>query len=372
MVTPQLKQVFADEGVGVIGLNTGSEYLAREIATETTGPVEVVIIGALATPTAHDASAQTPAPSQAAPSSPATSPTPSAATPDMHLAFERHLSLAGYPVLRSHVMKGRAVMPLALIVEWMAHGAMHDNPGMGFVGFDNLQVFKAVTLDAEDAIPLDVYAAPADFQDNGDAIVTVELRGKRRLETGEQETGFHARADVILGQPVAAPAPSTAPQPAGAYDATPYQDERLFHGPDLHGIELVRHCDGAGIVVDVKTAPAPAAWVTNPMRSAWLADPLALDSAFQAMILWAFDQHGDGSLPVGVKNYRQFVRSFPKDGVRVISRIEKAGAHQATAAIEMLDHQGVIVAKLEGYACVIDPSLAETFKHNSLAQSVGS
>jgi acyl-coenzyme A thioesterase PaaI-like protein len=108
------------------------------------------------------------------------------------------------------------------------------------------------------------------------------------------------------------------------------------------------------------------------MRAAWLADPLALDSAFQAMILWAFAQRGDGSLPVGVQSYRQFARTFPKDGVRVISRVQKAGAHEATAGIELLDHNGATVARLEGYRCIIDPSLAETFKQNSLVQGVGS
>jgi len=33
------------------------------------------------------------------------------------------------------------------------------------------------------------------------------------------------------------------------------------------------------------------------MRQRWLADPLALDCAFQMMILWSFERHGAGCLP---------------------------------------------------------------------------
>ena len=42
---------------------------------------------------------------------------------DLHLAFERELDLNRYPVLRAHVLDGRAVLPMALTVEWLAHAA---------------------------------------------------------------------------------------------------------------------------------------------------------------------------------------------------------------------------------------------------------
>ena len=36
------------------------------------------------------------------------------------------------PVLRSHVIKGHPVLPTAIIIEWLAHGALHANPGWRF------------------------------------------------------------------------------------------------------------------------------------------------------------------------------------------------------------------------------------------------
>ncbi len=45
MVTPALKKVFAAEGVAVIDLKAGADYLVEEIATASGGPVELVILG---------------------------------------------------------------------------------------------------------------------------------------------------------------------------------------------------------------------------------------------------------------------------------------------------------------------------------------
>ena len=45
MVTPELKRLFADEGVGVIPLRSGADHLVREITTAGDNSVEVVVLG---------------------------------------------------------------------------------------------------------------------------------------------------------------------------------------------------------------------------------------------------------------------------------------------------------------------------------------
>ncbi|MDH3998900.1 MAG: SDR family NAD(P)-dependent oxidoreductase, partial [Desulfuromonadales bacterium] len=45
MVTPELKKLFAAEGVAVIDLKAGADYMVEEIATPPGGPVELVILG---------------------------------------------------------------------------------------------------------------------------------------------------------------------------------------------------------------------------------------------------------------------------------------------------------------------------------------
>src|SRR5439155_27194090 len=70
----------------------------------------------------------------------------SAPAAELYATFERELDLVRYPILRAHVLDGRAVLPMALTVEWLAHAAMHGNPGRAFHGLDNLKIFEPVTV----------------------------------------------------------------------------------------------------------------------------------------------------------------------------------------------------------------------------------
>ena len=118
------------------------------------------------------------------------------------------------------------------------------------------------------------------------------------------------------------------------------------------------------------TAPIPSEWMAQPIRSTWLTDPLILDSSFQMMILWCFQNSDTGSLPTIVGNYRQYQRKFPKDGVRISIKIEENKKHATISTIEFLDIENNIVAKIDGYECVVDASLNVAFKRNEITPEV--
>ena len=69
----------------------------------------------------------------------------------MSKAFDLELSIEQYPFLESHVIDGKAVLPMAVMIEWMAHGAIHNNPGLRFHGFNDLRILKGVILEADEA-----------------------------------------------------------------------------------------------------------------------------------------------------------------------------------------------------------------------------
>ena len=103
------------------------------------------------------------------------------------------------------------------------------------------------------------------------------------------------------------------------------------------------------------------------MRPSWLSDPLALDCSFQMMILWSWEHRQAASLPCAIKRFRQFVTSFPKTGSRVVIQINSALTPLVSATLSFFDLQGNLLALAEGYECVIDKTLREAFKKNSLA-----
>src|SRR5262249_40208488 len=146
----------------------------------------------------------------------------------------------------------------------------------------------------------------------------------------------------------------------------------LFHGPALQGIEQVEGWSEQSIAGWVATAPAPSEWIDRPMRSAWLTDPLAIDSAFQLVVLWCSEHLSANSLPVSIGGYRQFRRAFPAGGVRVLVEIKSATEARAIADIEFLDARGELIAHVDAYECVIDASLNQAFRRNQLIQVIPS
>jgi hypothetical protein len=363
MVTPALKKLFEQEGIGVIPLAEGARYLVQELRAGGRDDVEVVVLagGPMRN---EDKKAEEGHEGTRADS--VFRVPPSALEKPLPLAFERVLSLAEHPVLADHVLDGRPVLPLALVLEWLAHGALHHNPGLAFHGCNDLRVLHGVILDGGPAPTLRVGAGKVRRQD-GLFVTPVELRSAR---PGGREV-LHARAEVLLATslppvPPPGPLPELRPYPRGPAEI--YQDV-LFHGPELRAIEQVEGASEQGIVAVVRTAPPPASWVRQPLRQRWVTDPLVLDAVFQLMIVWAQQRHGAVGLPCHVARYRQFRRSFPPGPVRVAVRVTRDSGLHALADIDLLDEAGTVIGRLEGCECAIDPGLERAFRRRALTGS---
>jgi len=353
MVTPSLRPLFAAEGVGLIPLRAGARYLVDEVRAAAAGdrPVEVVVLGA-------GSVSPTPAPVPPRP--------PTAARPaNLTTVFERPLDPEFLPVLRSHVIDGRAVLPMALTLEWLAQGAIQRNPGLTFRGVEGLRLLKGAVVHDDEAETVAVLAGKAAKESGGVFRVPVELQG--HFPGGRSVT--HARGEVILGdRPAAADRAAIDPTgwPAYGRSLRSVYHEVLFHGPDLHGLERIEACTIDAVAAWVKTAPAPSAWVERPLRQSWLTDPLVLDSAFQLLVLWSAEHAGAPSLPTAVGRYTQFCRAFPPPRVRVVARVRRPSPLHAVADFEFLDAAGTLLARLDGYECVANPSLLQAFRRNRL------
>ena len=141
----------------------------------------------------------------------------------------------------------------------------------------------------------------------------------------------------------------------------------LFHGPLMQGIESVEGCGERGIAGWVSTAPGISEWIDRPVRSKWLIDPQVIDSAFQLVGLWTREILGANSLPTGLGSLRLFHRDFPEQGARVIVEIEQSSGARVTAAIEILDEDRRLIARLDNFECVVDASLNQAFRRNRLS-----
>jgi hypothetical protein len=375
MVTPGLKSIFAAEGIEVIGKRSGAAYLLDEIAT-VDGPAEVLILGSgsqvpevgISMGSGRDGAGAEGNGTRAAENGVAAPENGVAAASfeELPTVFERTITTDTHEFMASHVLDGRAVLPAAMTLEWLAHGALHGNPGLHFVGVDDLRVFKGVLVRPNESMRVRICADKA--QKRGDEFhVVAELcsggsNGRRVL---------HARADVVLAAqpPEAGTAKTSGDLPALDQSIETIYAETLFHGPAMRGLLDVESCGDAGMVARCRVAPPPRDWMEKPVRSRWIADPLALDSGLQAMIVWTSDRVGQLSLPSRFTRYRQFVPSFPEEGARIVIDVHERTNGKVVSDIDWVGEDGKLLARLEGYESVVDSSLSKAFRHNRLDES---
>ena len=348
MATPGVRKLFEQEGIGLIEPAAGAEFLVRELCSAEKGAVEVLALApsrGIETVPAHEL----------------------AATPGDSVAFVREVSVNALPCLESHVFSGRAVLPAALMVEWLAQAALHGNPGMAFHGLDNFKVLKGIVLEARQSVTVSLRTAAATLRDN---LLAVPVR--MTSQPGQAGEGYgreilHAEADVLLTAEKlpAAPEPAVIDIPGGGFPDA-YALGVLFHGAALHGIERVEGFAERGVAAILKAASAPIKWMTHPLRGTWIADPLALDSAFQMMILWSAAHRGAPSLPSALARYRQFVSVFPKGGCRAVIAVALGISAITVATIQFFDRQGNLLASAEGCEFVMDAALRDAFRLNRL------
>ncbi|HET6426347.1 MAG TPA: SDR family NAD(P)-dependent oxidoreductase, partial [Planctomycetaceae bacterium] len=350
MVQGGLKALFAKEGVGLIPLEAGAELFARVVQQPATAAVEVVVLGPGSQPlTASTASASV-----------TTEPPVPTVAAEARVGWERDFSVAKFPVLADHVLGGKAVLPVALVTEVLAHAVMHRHPGLEFLGLDRLKIFKGVRLDRDEVVKLQVLIGRT-TRAGGRFLIPAQLVSPR-----DGQPVIHAVADLWLGNAV--PDADT-PKLHLTGSACPVETfyPKLFHGPGLRGLERIDVLSKDGISAWSRTAPTPAEWSREPLRSAWLSDPLAVDVALQAMIVWSLSNSQVPCLPCGIGRYRQFRRSFPKAGVQITAKVTHVTDHLIRADIEITDQAEQLIARMEDVENVVDASLLPAFEQRQLS-----
>ncbi|MDA7915839.1 SDR family NAD(P)-dependent oxidoreductase, partial [Verrucomicrobia bacterium] len=363
MVNDGLRKFFEAEGVGLIEPSAGAEYLVRELSQKVNraAPVEVVVLAPAASNSQLTKAVIEPVPEVATAAK--SVPVKPVEVTSWKTVIEREVSVSGLPCLKSHVIKGKAVLPAALMSELLAHGALHGNPGERLVGFQEFQVLKGLTLDAVQSATL--------FVESGD-MVSGESSTVVPMRLVSQSDGkhiSHAQGEIVLGKSgEGTPSILTT---FGADDRGPsalYSPDSLFHLEHFQGILSMIGCDESGFAARVSTAPKPKNWIASPWRSKWTTDPLVIDCIYQLMIVWSRKHNHAPCLPSKVGFYEQFA-DFPKGEVEIRAQITKTARRVLIADVEILGPKGELVARMKGCQSTVAASLSAAFKENVLASA---
>ena len=344
MVTPALKKALHQKNIALIPIETGARLMVAEMKNPGPGPVEV-LIGSV-----HLTSSEAGADESISP---------------LVLLERRELDLHRYPVLASHVIGGKAVVPFALISEWFGHGALKGHPGMALHGLDDFRLLSGIRIEQEKKR---VRLLAGKARKNGNAWqVDVELRNG--VKNGRDVIHSRARALLVTHFPDAPPFAGEVKNGSRPYprDLNAVYGPILFHGEHLRAIKTIDHFSDRGMTAHLMGAPEPAAWMQDAIQERWISDPMVLDGAFQMAIVWCFEQTGNVCLPSYARAYRQYRLAFPPSGVKAVMAVSDINPRRIVADFTFLDDGDQVVATLTGYEATVDESLLHAFQDNGLS-----
>jgi NAD(P)-dependent dehydrogenase (short-subunit alcohol dehydrogenase family) len=272
MVTPALAKQLASSGITLIPLEVGARLFCEELEHDGAA-VEVVLGGS-----AHGG---------------------------LRLAatgrVDHTLDGARDAFLRDHRIDGKPVLPAMMVLEWMADAAHSAYPSLHFHGTRDFAVLKGVVVD-NGSIPVSLRWTEAEPRVPGGRSLTFELVGA----SGKLGPTVHYRGTVDLGPHPAAPRAFPGTNGLGT-EPYPYPLEEayrqfLFHGPRMHGIEVIEGMSDQGMVARIRTSRPESLGAPG---EAWVTDVVTLDGLWQLMLLWVREKRGASALPTYLGEYNQ-------------------------------------------------------------------
>jgi hypothetical protein len=333
MVDPALEKVFLEEGLALLPLSEGARHMVDELGR--VGPVEVVVLGA-GSHLPAEAGVIAASAAQDAEWTPKT------------------LSVQTHPILTAHVLAGRAVLPLAWMMDWLAEAA-RAGQSLDFQGFDDFRVHRRLALDPGQTLVVHLAAGPA-RPEGGGMVRPVRLEAERPDEPVIAEGRAVLARDRDSGPPAVDPGELT-PYP---HNDRIYENGRLFHGPAL---QVIKRIDGLG--------PRGIAGRITAGDAAGPVDPFALDAVFQMIVLWCQENHGRPALPIRVARYRTTGASFPaRTELRIQIRVTGADGPMIEADAEIIAPDGRAAARVEGAFLFESEGLVQEYLQNRLTDAL--
>jgi NAD(P)-dependent dehydrogenase (short-subunit alcohol dehydrogenase family) len=344
MVTPVLKQYFAQQGVKVIPLDVGAQMLLEELEIGT--DAQIVVGGALAFPTAE------------------------AANQDFGQLktheLQRQLSLNENPFLADHVVNSNAVLPMVCAISWIANACEGLYPGYKFFGYNQYKVLKGIVFDETLAshYTLTLRETHKDAEQ-----ITFEATISSKTSDGKLR--YHYKADPILVRQK-----PSAPH-FGGVDLTPsanleglplYEQKVIFHGWSFRGVKRILNMSEQKTTMQCHLAPVPLEYQGQFPCSAF--NLYAVDVALQSMGLFARLTYEMGSLPLQTGKAEVY-REIPfGQGFYVTLEPRHITPNSVNCDLNIHDADGGVYIRVYASEITLSKRLIDMFFLNTLATPI--
>lgn len=341
MVTPALKQAFADRNIEIIPIEVGTSLFVDELADQHQNIAQVVIGSALV-PQGRDLDSDLRA----------------------H-RIRRRLTLEANPFLQDHVIGGYPVLPATCAAAWMINTCERLYPGYRFFSLENFKVLKGIVFDQTQPVEFIVDLQEA-AKVNSEAIVF----DVRVWSEATKKIRFHYSGQVILRRQIP-PVPThhlfeTEPV-NGIPGQSLYQDKTLFHGPSFQGVQQV-----LGIHPEHLTMRCSLPDISERAQGQFPVqtfNPYAADVMIQSILIWLRQLHQTAALPLEIQQIVQFKPIPLNQPFYTLMELHKKTETDVTANITAYDDQTQIYAYLAGVKMTISERLNTLFERSPIAAS---
>ena len=367
MVTPELKRMFKQRGVYIIGLDAGAKLLVSELASASNRCPQILVGNDLSKDNADDTTVQNVTNSKTVQDTQESSSVKKSlvsrlstapAQPLQHAVISKSLLATNNTFLNDHVINNNRVLPTVCAIAWMSDAATTSYGDYQYVGFSDYQLFKGVIFDGSEASDYYIELTPmADStNDTQGSAETIHVKAVIYSHNDDAKPVYHYGAQLILQKnALINKVFSGSKLPTLRLRATPdsslYHDGTLFHGESLQGINHVVSCNEQGLLLACQVPD-----IANAKQGDFSIEQsniFANDLVYQAMLVWARQQYGLGSLPTACKQwtvYREVKAGeafFLQLSVTQHDLNERRGS-KVVCDIELIDKNQQLLAQISG------------------------
>ncbi|MFH1216417.1 MAG: SDR family NAD(P)-dependent oxidoreductase [Pseudomonadota bacterium] len=273
-------------------------------------------------------------------------------TPDVEVVVRAHLDLTKDAYVEDHNWRGTLLFPTVFGLEAMAQAVAYvtGESDFGSIRIENIHLERPIPVSPEKGIEIEIRAEVVERQ-------VGEIGRRVQVSIGTEQTGFstpHFSATFAFGEGRPAPIEKiTLPERPLDINAKEelYNGKLLFQGPRFQRLAEIYSLDSNQCVFTTRPA---ARLHDNGMKShketgrLWLLDdPYFRDSLLHAVQL-SVSQHI--CLPLRIDNIERFSVVNHADALLTgIVRIEDRTEQEVHAVVTVVDDQGRIVERINGY-----------------------
>lgn len=336
MVTPEVKQIFAQRKIEVIPTEIGTQVFADQLLWGNPETVQVLVGSPLAVLAASlEGDRKT-------------------------YQIRRRLSLVDNSFLNDHRIGQSVVLPTVCSAAWVANTCEQIYPGYRFFRCEQHKVLKGIVFDESLASEYILTVEEVNTAQPGE----IQLKTLIWSQLPNGNPRYHYSTEITLVQTLpSAPcydAMDLTPDPTVAHLA-PYQDGTLFHGPNFQGIQRIINLTPQRLTLEC-ILPSVSDQQRQQFGNAAL-DAIAQDIQYQGILIWVRQFHQAGSLPLNCQLGEQFQPVPPGKAFYVSIEVVSSTATKVVANVFTHDEQGQIYSRVLGAEVTVSQQLNRLFTY---------